>query len=201
MPAPTPLVCSTRGSPKVVPRVLARLVRLGRYSALAAIMIGATPLAAPAQSIDLGNGLALVENGEISTDGLIREAAAANRHMCLVVVHSPGTLAPALGNVALSSKVAGGLAGSAQVTVTNSSFTIGLEAPTRFALSPKLPGPVFFSAEISGSGATNFAAMPAPAKVRIKRGVTDLRADLTAKIQGASFASGQYRAELVLRCE
>ncbi|MEX0347313.1 MAG: hypothetical protein AB3N20_20495 [Rhizobiaceae bacterium] len=158
------------------------------------------PFNVSAQIVDLGNGLFL-EDGEISTSALIERAAAANKHFCMVVVGNPGALAPAIGNVALSSKVAGGYSGTAQITTTNASYSAFLEAPVAFVASPNLNGPVTFSGEFSGNGATNFATILSPGNVRLKRGTTNISADLTATIQGSSFASGHYAAQLVLRCE
>ena len=158
------------------------------------------PINVSAEVVDLGNGL-LLEDGEISTSALIERAAAANKHICMVVVGNAGALAPAIGNVALSSKVAGGYSGTAQITTTNGSFSAALEAPVAFVSSPNLNGPVTFSGEFSGNGATNFATVVSPGNVRLKRGTTNISADLTATIQGSSFASGHYTAQLVLRCE
>lgn len=158
------------------------------------------PFNVSAEVVDLGNGLFL-EDGEISAAALIDKAAAANKHICMVVVGNAGALAPAIGNVALSSKVAGGYSGTAQITTTNASFSAFLEAPVAFVSSPNLSGPVTFSGEFSGNGATNFATIMSPGSARLKRGTTNISADLTATIQGSSFASGHYTAQLVLRCE
>lgn len=186
------------GTAKKAPSAARSNVR--RRAALLAACLLILPPGLAAQTLDLGNGL-ILDDGEIQASILIENAAANNRHFCMVIVGNPGSLAPAIGNVALSSKVAGGLAGSAQIIATNSSFSADIDAPLSFSNSPNLSGPVTFEAEFSGNGATSFSAVPASGDVRIKRGTTNITADLTATIQGASFVAGQYQAELVLRCE
>lgn len=142
------------------------------------------------------------DGGMLSPGGdLVEWAAAASKHYCMVVVGNPGTMAPAIGNVALSSKVAGGYAGTAEITATNSSYRASLIPPVAFVSSPNLPAPVTFDAEFTGTGATNFYNVPGMTEVKIKRGMTSIKADLTATMQGGSFAAGHYQAELTLRCE
>ncbi len=158
------------------------------------------PAGLAAQTLDLGNGLVL-DDGEIRPDAIIAQAHARRRHFCMVIVGSPGALAPAIGNVALSSKVAGGIPGSAQIIASKSRFRARIGAPLSFSASPNLKGAVTFDAEFSGTGASNFSARPSAKSVRIRRGLTNIRADLTARIHGASFVAGEYRAELTLRCE
>ena len=142
-----------------------------------------------------------INGGPIGAENLIEWAAAANKHFCMVVVGNPGTIAPAIGNVSLSSKVAGGYSGTADITTTNSSYRASVVAPAGFVTSPNLDGPVTFLAEFSGTGATNFFNVPSLTEVKLKRGTTNIKADLTANIQGAAFASGHYQAEVMLRCE
>ncbi len=188
--------CAVNFAPKADKAgVRQRLVFLAVVAAVAL-----TPFNLAAQAIDLGNGLTL-EDGEISAVDMIEAAARANNHFCMVVIGNPGTMAPTIGNVALSSKVAGGYSGTAEITATNSSYRASVIAPAGFISSPNLPGPVSFEADFSGSGATNFSNVPALYEVKIKKGLTSISADLTATIQGGAFTAGYYQAELTLRCE
>lgn len=142
-----------------------------------------------------------VHGGAFAAENLIEWAAASNKHFCMVIVGSPGTMAAAIGNASMSSKFAGGYAGTADITTTNASYRASIVAPSAFINSPNLAGPVTFAAEFSGSGATNFFNTPSLTEVKLKNGVTNIKADLTAKIEGAVFAAGSYQAELTLRCE
>ncbi|MEZ5813041.1 MAG: hypothetical protein R3D45_16665 [Rhizobiaceae bacterium] len=173
------------------PAVRAPFVSLGR---LVLIVLAAGNMAS-ASAQDAGGGMLA------PGDDLVEWAAAASRHYCMVVVGNPGTMAPSIGNAALSSKVAGGYAGTAEITATNSSYRASVIAPAAFVASPSLPGAVTFDTAFSGSGATNFYDVPGATEVKIKRGVTSISADLTATMQNGSFAAGQYMAELTLRCE
>ncbi len=142
-----------------------------------------------------------INGGPIGAENLIEWAAAANKHFCMVVVGNPGTIAPAIGNASLSSKVAGGYSGTAEITTTNSSYRASVVAPAAFVSSPNLGGPVTFLAEFSGTGATNFFNIPSLNEIKLKKGTTSIKADLTATIQGAAFSAGNYQAEVMLRCE
>lgn len=142
-----------------------------------------------------------INGGPFAAEDLIEWAAADNKHFCMVVVGNPGTMAAAIGNASLSSKVAGGYAGTADITTTNASYRASVIAPSGFINSPNLAGPVTFQAEFSGTGATNFFNVPSLTEVKLKNGITNIKADLTAKIEGAVFAAGNYQAEVTLRCE
>lgn len=142
-----------------------------------------------------------INGGSFAAEDLIEWAAADNKHFCMVVVGNPGTMAAAIGNASLSSKVAGGYSGTAEITTTNASYRASIIGPSSFINSPNLTGPVTFQAEFSGAGATNFFNVPSLTEVKLKNGVTSIKADLTAKIEGAVFAAGNYQAEMTLRCE
>ncbi len=172
----------------------ARICQTGRIALAVVALAAGLTLNADAQEDNINGGPFAAEN-------LIEWAAAANKHFCMVVVGNPGTMAAAIGNASLSSKVAGGYAGTADITTTNASYRASIVAPAGFINSPNLAGPVTFSADFSGSGATNFFNVPSLTEVKLKNGVTSIKADLTAKIQGTVFSAGTYQAELTLRCE
>lgn len=142
-----------------------------------------------------------INGGPFAAEDLIEWAAASNKHFCMVVVGNPGTMAAAIGNASMSSKFAGGYSGTADITTTNASYRASIIAPSSFINSPNLAGPVTFQAEFSGTGVTNFFNVPSLTEVKLKNGITNIKADLTAKIEGAVFAAGNYQAELTLRCE
>lgn len=171
-------------------------VRLRRTGLTCGVLVGLASVSSPAIAQDGG-----IKGGPFPAENLIEWAASSNQHFCMVVVGNPGTIAPAIGNAAMSSKVAGGYSGTAEITATNSSYRATIVAPAGFSSSPNLAAPVTFEAEFSGTGATNFFNTPGLTEVKIKKGVTSISADLTAKIQGAVFAAGNYQAEITLRCE
>lgn len=179
---------------RVYRAVPARLRRTGLTCGVMLGLAAASPLAVAQE--DGG-----IKGGAFPAENLIEWAASSNQHFCMVVVGNPGTIAPAIGNAAMSSKVAGGYSGTAEITATNSSYRATIMAPAGFSSSPNLSAPVTFEAEFSGTGATNFFNTPGLTEVRIKRGVTSISADLTAKIHGSVFAAGSYQAEITLRCE
>lgn len=127
---------------------------------------------------------------------------AGGNNYCEIVVTRNGTIAPNVGATVLSSDGVGGLSGAAQVTATNSSFSLVAEAPSGFAIGPAgASQDVIFAATVSGSGATSFLQEPGNVPIRLKRGTTQVEAGLRASRLAGAFPAGHYRADLVLRCE
>ncbi|MFP1633221.1 hypothetical protein ACLB6G_15935 [Zhengella sp. ZM62] len=128
--------------------------------------------------------------------------AASRNHSCTIIIGAPGAMAPSIGRDRMSSKLIGGYPGRAQVLATNSSYRLSYDVPAGFALMPSgNSAAISFTGSFSGNGATDFLDFPASQEVRIKRGTTEVSLDLTATMNGSTFASGDYRAEAVLRCE
>ena len=139
--------------------------------------------------------------GELSlVDEAIAEAA--KGQSCTIVIGGAGTLAPDAGREVLSSEIPGGIPGTALVSATNSSYSLFYDIPSAFALAPAgFNHMVAFKGNLSGNGATNFMNIVAGQQIRLKKGDTNVSVNLSAAVQGASFASGQYSTEAVLRCE
>ncbi|MCB1382299.1 MAG: hypothetical protein KDJ73_05095 [Notoacmeibacter sp.] len=139
--------------------------------------------------------------GDIS---LVEEAiiAAAKGQSCTILIGGAGTLAADGSRSTLSSEVPGGIPGTALVSTTNASFSLFYDVPSAFALAPSaFSGVVLFNGNLSGNGATNFLNIASGSQVNLKRGDTNVSVNLSATVQGAAFASGQYATEGVLRCE
>ncbi len=125
-----------------------------------------------------------------------------NRQYCEIIVNESGEIHPRPGTNTLSSLYAGGRAGRAQVLATNSSFRISIDPPLGFRLAPPNGNDgAIFTTSYSASGATNFSNQPGIIAQRIKRGVTNIEAHLTADRGQSPFPAGQYSAEIVMRCE
>ncbi len=148
-------------------------------------------VAAPAQ-------VALAANAGISDAA----AGKGNTNYCEIIVTRNGMLVPNVGATVLGSGNPGGLAGAAEVTATNSSFSLTAETPIGFAIGPVgASQDVTFTATVSGNGATAFLAEPGNVPIRIKKGTTSIEANLTATRISGAFPAGHYRADMILRCE
>jgi hypothetical protein len=130
------------------------------------------------------------------------KAAKPAKHSCQVIVKQNGTMVQNIGATKLSSQVNAGLPGLAEVTTTNGSYEVSIDAPTGFSTAPKGGNAdVVFEASYSGHGSTNFTNTPGNVRVRMKNGVTQLDVHLEAKKLSGSFKAGNYISELTLRCE
>jgi hypothetical protein len=162
--------------------------RRTRATALAAVLL---LVAVPAQAAQTGNsGISDAAVGK------------GNTNYCEIIVTRNGMLVPNVGATVLGSANPGGLSGAAEVTATNSSFSLTAETPIGFAIGPVgASQDVTFSATVSGNGATAFLAEPGNIPVRIKKGTTSIEANLTATRISGAFPAGHYRADMILRCE
>lgn len=125
-----------------------------------------------------------------------------DQQFCQVIVRQHGALHQNVDATELSSTASMGLAGRAEVSTSNSSYYVGLDTPLGFSMVPNGGnGNVQFKTAFSGSGATSFFSTPGENRVKLKRGKTDLEVNFQAKKLSGSFPAGQYRADVVLRCE
>jgi hypothetical protein len=130
------------------------------------------------------------------------KAAQPAKHSCQIIVQRNGTMVQNVGATKLSSQVNAGLPGLAEVTTTNGSYEVSIDAPVGFSSSPKGGNvDVVFEASYSGHGKTNFANTPGNVRVRMKNGVTQLDVHLEATKLSGAFHVGNYESELTLRCE
>jgi hypothetical protein len=130
------------------------------------------------------------------------QSAKGGNQFCAVIVSSDGQLAPSPEADELSSTSYGGRAGQAEVVASNSSYTLAIDAPLGFSLAPSgANDSLVMKASYSGFGATSFSMTPGNIPVRLKQGSTTLSINLEATKTNSLFPAGQYRAEIVLRCE
>lgn len=129
-------------------------------------------------------------------------SAKGGNQFCAVIVGSDGQLAASPEANELSSVSYGGRAGQADVVASNSSYTLSVDVPLGFSLAP--PGAndsLVMKASYSGFGATGFSATPGNIPIRLNQGSTTVLVNLVATKLTSLFPAGQYRAEIVLRCE
>lgn len=130
------------------------------------------------------------------------QSAKGAEQFCAVIVGSDGQLAPSPEADKLSSTSYGGRAGQAEVVASNNSYALSIDAPLGFSLAPSgANDSLVMTASFSGFGATSFSATPGNVPVRLKQGSTTLSINLEATKTSSLFPAGQYRAEIVLRCE
>jgi hypothetical protein len=121
---------------------------------------------------------------------------------CAIMIGSHGQLSPSPEQSELSSMAYGGRPGRIEVVTTNSSYSLSVDTPLGFSLSPVGGNDAtIIKTSFSGYGSTNFSDVPGNVPVRLKSGATNVVAQLVATKSGGMFPAGQYRAELTLRCE
>ncbi len=139
---------------------------------------------------------------EFMQEMLEKNGARAENHGCAIIVGRTGTMHINPEANEISSSGWGGQPGEAQIVATNSSFDLSMDPPLGFSLAPpKGNDAIVFSGSFSGFGATNFSQTPGNTKIRVKKGMTSITANLVATKTSGTFPAGQYRAELTLRCE
>lgn len=122
---------------------------------------------------------------------------------CTIIVNNtPGTMRQNVDTTILASSQAGGRPARARIIATNSRYRASISAPSGFSVFPNQGNHnTEFSASFSSRGATNFLSVPAGVDRRIRRGVSRIRINMSAKRLSGSFPAGQYAATVTLRCE
>lgn len=137
-----------------------------------------------------------------SQQGIVFGVTVGIRQYCQIVVTQSGTMTTNAGLTELSSKQPGGAQGQAEVTTTNGSFNISVDAPTSFSTMPTDGDTgVTYATSYSLSGATTAPETAGTVTTKAKRGVTDVAVDLVATRTGSIFPAGNYTGVTVLRCE
>ncbi len=121
---------------------------------------------------------------------------------CAILVTQNGLLAQAAGARRLASSVRGGRVGRAQVTTTGYGYTLAVEAPTAFDDEPSddAGSPETFTAGMRSSRATSFGWTNGQRNLNLGRSDISVRME-ARKAPRTSFANGDYRATVTLRCE
>lgn len=151
------------------------------------LIAGAFAVLAPAQAFAVAADVPF--NGTVNTS-------------CTIDVGTSGTLVANGDATVLSSKLAGGAAGTAAVTTNSNNFDLSVANPTAFATVPTgFADPVNFVAEFTAAGATTATAIPAGPGVSLSSGITNVSVDLVATNTVASFINGAYVANVTLTCQ
>ncbi len=120
---------------------------------------------------------------------------------CTIAVGPAGVLATNVGQTVLSSSVAGGSAGTADITATSAAYQVSVTAPTAFGAGAPAGGGtnVTFAANYASAGATTLAA--GTTARALNTGVSNITVNMSATKSSGSFPTGTYAAVVVLRCE
>ena len=120
---------------------------------------------------------------------------------CVMNVTSVGSMMPDGSLTALSSTHAGGASGVVAVTTTVAGLDIEIVAPTGFDMAPAGIGTPSFDASFTGAGATTIASTAPGTAQTLGVGATVLTVDLTASLASGTFPSGNYAADVIVRCQ
>jgi len=139
---------------------------------------------------------------------LAAPAQAAIIGTCTIVIGPSGTMVPNPAITALSSKLAGGSAARATVTMNSlvcivlgliDCYSVSAPPPASFAASPGGGGTgVAFTSTYRIDGGGEIAGSTATKR---RNGTYDVTVDLVATRAAGVFPAGDYRAEVTLRCE
>lgn len=121
---------------------------------------------------------------------------------CVLTVGTPGVMSASTDFTSLSSKNAGGVAGTVAALSTGTTFKVSAIAPTSFTASPAGGADaVSFNALYTGTGATSIGSTPGATTTTLNTGVTNISVDLNAVKSSGTFNGGAYAAEVIVRCE
>ena len=124
-------------------------------------------------------------------------------HSCAIVITEDGSFGTSVDNSVLSSKLGTGRSGKAQVATTRGSYRVSIDTPLGFTNQPagELPNYTML-ASMSGNGATSFAERPGTNSMKLKKGLTNIEANLeVSTTNGQPFTAGNYSSQIILRCE
>lgn len=153
----------------------------------------------------LGLG-ALAGPADASSQGVFFVGNITDANRCTVNIISDGHLALSSDMRTLSSKLAGGFGGVADVT-SSRAYNMTVEAVPFFTQSPSGGNDnTTFEARFSGvsvNKGVNFAEQAGniPVKTRGANSTTRITAQLIATRTGSAFPGGSYQGQVIVRCE
>ncbi len=128
------------------------------------------------------------------------------RDFCAIVLIEPGTLAPSVDGLLLSSKETGGVAATADVH-SGKNKKVSVDAPSSFITMPP-DGNTNVTFETFHSGTSilagkNYAEVPGTKQIPVtgNNSITRVSINLVATRTVTTFPGGDYTAEAILRCE
>lgn len=144
---------------------------------------------------------AAAQTGDIPFAGVVDA-----RDFCAIVLVDPGVLAESTDGLELSSKLAGGSAGVADIH-SGKNKKVSVDAPTTFTTMPadgdtNVTFQTFHSG-VSVKAGKNYTEVPGTKEVPItgNDSITRVSVNLVATRTGDPFPGGTYSAVAVLRCE
>lgn len=121
---------------------------------------------------------------------------------CVVTVGAPGSLGANTGFTVLGSEEAGGIAGTATLLTTGSTFSLSTDAPSAFDSAPAGGGTnVTFSSNYSASGDNVIAQTSGATATALGAGSTSVSVNMAATKSAGTYTAGIYSATVILRCE
>lgn len=126
---------------------------------------------------------------------------------CIINVNNGGTLVADAGFQNLSSSLAGGIAGDADIIATGNGYNVSIDVPANFSTEPATD---LTTETLSGSFSTTGASSVSgsatggnsSANQSLSNGTTDVTVNLAASKTGSDvFVAGTYEATITLRCE
>ncbi|MBI1391647.1 MAG: hypothetical protein GC152_02790 [Alphaproteobacteria bacterium] len=151
--------------------------------ATAAAFAAAAPPAAQAQG-----------SGSLIFNGLIPDA-------CILLITTPGVLAPNATNTELSSQETGGSPALATLTTTSTNFEVQVDPASAFSVEPTGGGTnVSFSVDYSLAGVTILSDILAGVGSPLGFGITFATVDAAAIKSSGAFPAGAYQLQTTIRC-
>lgn len=150
--------------------------------------------------------LAFAAPASAESEGIPFGGAVSHNNSCSILIERNGTMALSADGMVFSSKLAGGVSGQALIQsgatywITATTYQFWNMAPPDGGTATTFAS--FFSGRSLINGAS-FAELPSNYQVRFNSGYQRVRVNvnLVATRTGSVFPPGNYRSEVVIRCE
>lgn len=121
---------------------------------------------------------------------------------CTVTVGTAGVMAANSDFTVLDTEEAGGNAGLAAVVSTGAAFSVSVDEPTAFLISPTGGNDnLSFDVKYDATGVTTASGVIGSVATLLNPGLTTVSVDLKATKSVGVFSEGAYTTEAVVRCE
>ena len=121
---------------------------------------------------------------------------------CVLVVGAPGVFGVNANGDVLSSKEAGGSAGTLTATATGTGYEISITSPAAFTVSPAgATSDATFVSTYSLSGDTIVGETDEATSSPVNTGITNVSVDLVATKNSGIYSAGNYQAPVTVTCE
>lgn len=148
----------------------------------------------------------IVQEAYSATAGVPFRGSVTTANACTIIVRQDGTFGLSANGMVLSSKLAGGIAGIADIISGSNYFISATTFPFFTQFPPLGNNNTTFQSRFSGqsiSRGRTFAERPGTNRVRLRTGnsTTRVNVHLIATRTGTPFPAGNYRGVVVVRCE